>query len=353
MQNTSPMSPNEYYSYDTRGPLRAKCSRLFTAVDAFKLTLCRCDREALRSDRVPPTLAEEARLAFAGIETIANEELGDGSPLDPTEKAAAGERLQAELLPYLLLAENGARWYSKPRGYAGDYLSIARVYENQARGHGRLGALVDRCFLDLAAARAVRNRCALLTGEILATIDARSDRPAHVASLACGPAKELFDVYETLSDPSTLEATLVDFDLQALAYVAECANQRKLGKRMELINRNLIHVATGRQRMELAFGDQDLVYSIGLIDYFPDPLVIHLIDFIHSVLRPGGRLILGNFHPHSVSKAVMDHVLDWKLFHRTEVDMHRLFAASAFQRPCTRILHEAQRVNLFAECVKA
>jgi hypothetical protein len=48
----------------------------------------------------------------------------------------------------------------------------------------------------------------------------------------------------------------------------------------------------------------------------------------------------------------MEHVLEWKLIHRTEDDMHRLFAASKFGRPCTKIRFEAEKVNLFAECVK-
>ena len=48
----------------------------------------------------------------------------------------------------------------------------------------------------------------------------------------------------------------------------------------------------------------------------------------------------------------MDYILDWKLIHRTEEDMNRIFAASKFAAPCTRIQYEAERVNLFAECVK-
>ena len=48
----------------------------------------------------------------------------------------------------------------------------------------------------------------------------------------------------------------------------------------------------------------------------------------------------------------MDYVLEWKLIHRTEEDMNRLFLSSAFRRPCTRIQFEEGGVNLFAECVK-
>jgi N-methylhydantoinase B/oxoprolinase/acetone carboxylase alpha subunit len=37
---------------------------------------------------------------------------------------------------------------------------------------------------------------------------------------------------------------------------------------------------------------QDLVYSVGLIDYFNDPFVLKLMNYAHALLRPGGRLIL-------------------------------------------------------------
>ena len=77
-----------------------------------------------------------------------------------------------------------------------------------------------------------------------------------------------------------------------------------------------------------------------------------LLDWVHSTLRPGGRVIVGNFHPQNPTRAVMDHVLDWKLIHRDEDDMNRLLCASAFGKPCSRILYEAQGINLFAEAVK-
>jgi hypothetical protein len=64
------------------------------------------------------------------------------------------------------------------------------------------------------------------------------------------------------------------------------------------------------------------------------------------------RLRLGNFHPVNSSRAIMEHVLEWKLIHRTEEDLHRLLAASKFGRPCTKLRFEAEGVNLFAECVK-
>ena len=52
------------------------------------------------------------------------------------------------------------------------------------------------------------------------------------------------------------------------------------------------------------------------------------------------------------NRAFMDHILRWKLIHRTEDDMNRLFRASEFARDGTKIRFESEGVNLLAECVK-
>ena len=321
------------------------------AVSRIKERLREADSLALKHQgRLPESAADAIVGDFLGFFDWLNDEIGDGAARNPRVKDDIGAWLQRELLPYIALTGTCDRMYSKPRGYAGDFLTIARIYENSPGGVGRLGATIDRAFLEEPPSVAVRNRRALLGEEIGRTIAAVADRPALVTSLACGPAAELFDVYTRLPDPARLKTALVDIDLQALAYVADRRDGLKLQKAMTLSNDNLVAMALGRSHTSIR--SQDLVYSIGLIDYFSDPLVVRLIDLAHSMLAHGGRLILGNFHPRNGCKAFMDHVLEWRLVHRTEADMDRLFQKSAFGRPCTAIRFEPQGINLFAECVK-
>lgn len=119
---------------------------------------------------------------------------------------------------------------------------------------------------------------------------------------------------------------------------------------MEAFNQNLLHLASGRNKIKLP--QQDLMYSIGLIDYFGDRFVVQLLDFIHDQLKPGGSVVLGNFHPKNSTRALMDHVLEWKLIHRDEDDMHRLFALSKFGKAADAIHFEEEGINLFAQCRK-
>lgn len=261
-----------------------------------------------------------------------------------------GLRLQRELLPYALLSAVAERGYRKPRGYAGDFWTIELLYRNEPGGSTALARMMDRCFLQIPASRALRNRRGLMAEEIGRALRAAAGRPARVTSLACGPAREVFDVFADLEDPRALEVTLLDIDLQALAFVAERARDVAVDRQVRFVSENLVRLAVGKAQTDI--GEQDLIYSIGLIDYFGDDLVVRLMNLIHTMLRPGGRVVLGNFHPRHQSKELMDHVLDWELVHRTEEDMDRLYETSAFARPCTNIRFEAEGINLFAECVR-
>lgn len=323
-------------------------SRMAPALDQFKQHLQEGEL-ATRKAGGPPSdeLVAASHAGLDGLCRLLTAELGDDAGLDEGVREELGALVRREMHPYMLLSRIVERIYTKPRGYAGDFLTIEWMYENQPAEDSVAGQLIDRAFLERPAAKAVRNRRDLLAGEIERAVE----RGGAVTSLACGPARELFDIFERLDDPTRLSATCLDIDLQALALSSDRCQKAGLKRQMRFEQANLVYLATGRTSLELA--PQQLMYSIGLIDYFQDRFVIALLDWIHSRLAPGGQVVLGNFHPANPDKALMDHVLDWKLIHRDEEDMHRLFEASAFGRRCTEIRFEPERVNLFAFCEKA
>ena len=332
--------------------LRGKETRnqLDDAIDQLKKRLQGTDDEAAKRGRLPEELTNEIVSEFREFCAFLNRELGEGSNRHAHVREELGAHVKIELRPYILATKTGERAYSQPRGYAGDFLTIELMYQNVPQGAGWLGPLLDRCFLSLPASQAVRNRRSLLAEEIRRTCQMAGGESVRVTTLACGPAAEVFDVLGSSPDAARVRFTLLDIDAEALAFVKEKATQQQCLDRMELVQGNLIYLALGRQRLELP--PQDLVYSIGLIDYFDDRLVGKLINYIYGLLKPGGRVMLGNFHPANVNRALMDHVLNWKLIHRSEADMNRLFTQSLFGRPCSNLRFEGERINLFAECVR-
>jgi extracellular factor (EF) 3-hydroxypalmitic acid methyl ester biosynthesis protein len=336
---------------DTKSPdTTALWQWLSDPLAEYKSIVAAADRLAIKDGAIPAGIAARVSEATCRWETLLDDVIGDDAAATAAGKTDIGARLHAELLPYILLTRNAERWYAKPRGYAGDFLSIAWIYDDLAGGIGRIGPAIDRGFLHTGACRAVANRRGLLRDEIGRTMSAAPGGSARITSLACGPAQELLDVFAGLDDPGTITATLIDIDDQALDHVRARIAGTPIETRCTLMKENLVYAAIGRR--ELPVHDQDLVYSIGLIDYFPDRLVVALMNLAHRMLRPGGRLILGNFHPKNRSKALMDHILAWPLIHRDEADLNRLYAASAFGRGATDIRYEEQRINLFAACVK-
>ncbi|MEM7561434.1 MAG: cyclic nucleotide-binding domain-containing protein [Pseudomonadota bacterium] len=328
--------------------LSGPAGTLVDAMNACKDHLTELDKRLVKGEEFTDQQFEELNQKFIGLQFKMNEIFGQIE--SPQERNLLGALAHREMYPYIHISENGDRWYAKPRGYAGDFMSIEMMYRNEPAGSGRLGVVMDRVMLEGFASRAVRNRRGLLADEIFRTVSSVEEKPARIMSMACGPARELHDVFTKLDTPGDIKSTLLDIDWQALSFVADWRDREKLTGHMDLLNENLIYLALGRRKLDLP--PQDLVYSIGLIDYFEDKLVLKLINFVYDLLKPGGRIILGNFHPKNPTKEFMDYCLEWRLIHRSEDDMDRLYSESKFNSPCTNIRFEEQGINLFAECVK-
>lgn len=256
-----------------------------------------------------------------------------------------GAFIHGETYPYLGLSTLVDRSYTKPRGYAGDYLTLQMVYDDEPDGVRRLGPYIDRWFLDIAASRAVKNRRQLLREIIIDTARQVRGRTALITSLACGPAREIFDIFTEPEHPDIV-ATCLDIDVQALDYAERIAVDIGVQDRVSFVQANAVKLALGRET--LALRSQDLIYSIGLIDYLPDHLVVRLLDWIFRGLRPGGTAVVGNFDIDNPDKAFMDHLLDWRLIHRSPRDLMTLFAQSEFGAGAVEIRREATGINLFA-----
>lgn len=308
-----------------------------------------CEKGAVSEAR-----SQEALQVYVSFCCRLNELIGYTSRLSAEHRARLGSVVGQRLSPYVKLAASGSRWRGKPRGYAGDDVSIQMIYDYRPSGEGLFAQTLDSLFLGMPAAQAVRNRRKMLASrieEVYRKVDGR--RPVSIMVMAAGPASELFDAWETLGHPGDLHAYLFDGDPSAVNALQHrsvelgtsgavtsprlCAAARKV---------SLAHVALGRIKLDVPM--QDVIYSLGLSDYLTDDLVVKLLDVAYGLLRPGGIVIVGNFHESNPDKACLDHVLQWKLIHRSEADMHRLMTSSQFGAACEEILRDSTGVQMLA-----
>jgi extracellular factor (EF) 3-hydroxypalmitic acid methyl ester biosynthesis protein len=167
-----------------------------------------------------------------------------------------------------------------------------------------------------------------------------------VVSLGCGPAAEVFD----LLDIDSARFTLIDIDADAISYVQEKARVHAAAARINTVRGNIIRMVL-RDEGHLP-GNHAAFYSMGLIDYFKDDLVVRLLNYIHSKLALGGAAFLGNFRPDHPNVALFQHALNWPLVLRSEYDFLRLVAQSRFASSPVHVGAEAEGVELFVKCVK-
>lgn len=252
-----------------------------------------------------------------------------------------------EVFPYLMRSRFAERAYYKPKGYAGDFLMIESIYRNQPDGDGKLGRLIDTWVLNQVPARSVRARRFLLKRLLDRFCTERLEQPGciRIMNLACGPARELFDLLADCDFSSRLEAVCIDIDAEALEYSDRVVNPHSHGASIVYMRENIIKWAIGRIKHD--FEPQDIIYSSGLCDYLDERLVSALIERCHHYLKPGGVLVIGNFSPANPDRFFMDQLLYWRLIHRGADDLESLFARSSFNgRP--EIIAEDEAVNLFA-----
>ena len=79
------------------------------------------------------------------------------------------------------------------------------------------------------------------------------EREIQVTSLACGPAREVFDAFEDLGGPENFRFNLLDIDEQALDFLRNDLQGHPLESLTQMVQANLVCLALGRQDLEESF----------------------------------------------------------------------------------------------------
>jgi extracellular factor (EF) 3-hydroxypalmitic acid methyl ester biosynthesis protein len=315
-------------------------------LEQFKTAMLQLDREI--AFRTLSDLDAQTKVTAACSALMAS--LRQYAMHDSEIGQAVGAHVFRETFPWLMLGRLNDRSFAKPRGYAGDYATIEMMYQNQPAGDGRLGRFIDAWCLEQKCVLAVKNRRRLLAEAILRELEKwQKPTPMPVTSMGSGPAREIFDVLRVPHKPN-LHATLIDIDPEALRSVSRTAEKEGLTAYFTLAKDNLVRLAKGNGNTKIS--PQQLMYSVGLIDYLQDQFVVALLDWTYDQLLPGGTVILGNFDSTNPDKPYMDYIVEWVLIHRSREDMENLFRQSKFQASTVDVQSEETGVNLFAFSTK-
>lgn len=222
----------------------------------------------------------------------------------------------------------GAIWersYAKPLGYPGDFEVMNQVYDWHRKGASVYQMLIHR--LGLEVAECIKTRMDVVQATIANMVHEKGNaRAARILSLGSGPAREveLFLAGTALRNLRA-EFTLIDQEQAALKYAVEKTYPHVLNSeghaRVQCLNLSFTDILRGTGAL-VSLPPQDLIYSVGLLDYLTDRRASGLVRRLYETLAPGGLLIVGNMNETGLSNLwPMEFITDWTLHYRSEAQM--------------------------------
>lgn len=244
----------------------------------------------------------------------------------PDILCAIKEYTEQVLTPELVGGKCWHRAYNKPLGYPGDYLIMNYAYELKLEGDTAYEKFCHK--LGTSTGEFIATRMTMMKEAIAEKIDACNTgggQSVNITNLGCGSAQEVANYLQSARLTSDVRFTLIDQDHDALscAYKNTHTHAAHLGGKASV---NCLHatflefLSTGKLFENLE--PQDMIYSIGLVDYLTDNRAGRLIADLFANLKPGGTLVIGSMRDSEASlQWQIEFITDWSLVYRTEAEM--------------------------------
>lgn len=165
----------------------------------------------------------------------------------------------------------------------GSARAMELVYNNNPLPYNVQSHYTDWFLLTRDLAHAVRSRRDALRNLMLTELNAKPEANS-VLDLACGPMQSLREALPFLREPERLRLKALDTDeLAQMNNRGFFCRDHALPWEFEVAN---------VLKTEFGIGEHDLVYSTGLYDYLPSPILARLWKRVYASLKPGGLAVL-------------------------------------------------------------
>lgn len=204
------------------------------------------------------------------------------------------------------------RAFEKPRGYAGDAVMLDYIYRPTMESLSDTGKQIFSATTSVSSAQSIAWRRDHLGTEIAKTVENQAH--TKILSVASGHLREL-DVVRELIARRDISIDALDQDADSLNEAVNSYPDFDI----QPINKSITHLLRSRSR-----ATYDLIYSAGLFDYLSVKVGSALLKKLLELLKPDGRLIVGNYATDNFGRGYMEGMMDWSLIYRDETDMTNL-----------------------------
>jgi extracellular factor (EF) 3-hydroxypalmitic acid methyl ester biosynthesis protein len=249
------------------------------------------------------------------------------------EHQCHGFYFRKQLWNFLLCSPLMARSNLKPRGYSGDSEIMKMIYLNEFQGDSTFSKLLQKHGVEHTAAQSVRNRITLivkLLKDFQKKVHAPSLHKLKILSVGSGPAFEMRDILKSFHDCNKYYFSLLDQDQEALSEASSTIQtiEKELKAKIDVdLIKGSIRTMLFSRSFKHKWGQFNFIYSMGLFDYLSSPVAKAVIKKLYQMLKPGGEMVIGNFHTSNPSRYYMEYWCDWVLNLRTEEEFIELSAS--------------------------
>ncbi|MFZ3063863.1 MAG: PilZ domain-containing protein [Nitrospirota bacterium] len=215
-------------------------------------------------------------------------------------------------------------------GYSGNCITQETIYNNQSISDG-LGIYYDKYFLNNPYAIAVQNRKEKMKDLLMDFLKKTEPSSINILNLASGPCREIRELLPDLhSINKNIKFTCVDFDENAISFSKEKLMPLPENIKVEFLKENILRLIAHKDAT-LMLNKQNLIYSMGLVDYLSDAILKRTIFFAFSLLNNGGKLIITHKDRDKYKPLDPDWFCDWSFEPRNVDGLIRLINNSGIR----------------------
>lgn len=246
--------------------------------------------------------------------------------VDSIMEGSAYHRIFGQLIyPFFDGSDLAKRAKDKPLGYAGDFEMMNQIYRNGYEGKTLVGKILHNYVANEKSSESVAFRRPYFLSYYEKALEENSGNDINILSLASGPCVEFQSAIEKYDQESLnrINLTLFDLDQVSLEHAQTKIYEKSINEQkninVEFINASvkLFIEANSQQNTE----HYDLIYSGGLFDYLDNMTSTAIVTNLFKFVKPGGRVIIGNFTQKNSTKAFCHFVTNWHLIHKSEEEM--------------------------------
>ena len=245
-------------------------------------------------------------------------------------KKAVKEYTETVLTPEFLGSPLCVQGYTKPLGYPGDFKVMQYVYDNQALGNTLFDKLAHR--FAVFTGEHLHDRLRLVGNAVIKhTTTYSKDKALHIVDVGCGMAWELRPLIESETLPKNSIMTFVDQERQVLedlqkSFAGTLTKNNRPDIAVDIVQASFVELFDPTSALA-QLPRQNIVCSLGLIDYLTENRARGFVTALYDKLTPGGLLVVTNIRQHPARlEWVLGYVFDWEMYYRTEEQMHAIAA---------------------------